>query len=148
MFTPAEEAAIRSVVAIECDRQHVGLDRREFLFAAYLRACRAGSAPTGELVLSLAGELEPDNGARLRITPVTFASGGYAVPPASVAHAYAALFAHVGEFAGADEPSVRYWTREFLVIHPFTDGNGRTAWLLYNWLLGTWRAPVELPLFF
>jgi fido (protein-threonine AMPylation protein) len=35
--------------------------------------------------------------------------------------------------------------RSFLRIHPFTDGNGRVAFVLYNWLNHTLLAPAPLP---
>jgi fido (protein-threonine AMPylation protein) len=34
---------------------------------------------------------------------------------------------------------------EFEIIHPFRDGNGRTGKIIYNWLMGTLRAPVFPP---
>ena len=40
------------------------------------------------------------------------------------------------------------WIRQFLVIHPFVDGNGRTALVLYNWLLGTLDDPQKYPDYF
>lgn len=40
------------------------------------------------------------------------------------------------------------FTKEFLVIHPFADGNGRTAAIIYNLIKGTLANPEPLPDFF
>ena len=150
IFTAAVEERIRSAIAYECDRQHVGLDRREFLFAAYGEAWQlshGSSAPTGEQALRLAGVLEPSNGGRVRSTPVTFRDGGSSASPSDVDRLYWTLFENLPP-VGASEEEVAYWVREFLWVHPFSDGNGRAAWLLYNWLLGAWKEPLRLPYFF
>lgn len=39
-------------------------------------------------------------------------------------------------------------TKQFLMIHPFEDGNGRIAAILWNWRLGTLSHPKPLPEFF
>lgn len=151
MFTSEQELAIREAVAYECDRQHVGLDRREFLYSAYCRAYAvvlSGTAlPTMDLLLSLAGELEPDNQGRLRITPVTFADGGSSAEASTLPRVVSNLLDNAGTFTASEE-DVRHWVKEFLWIHPFADGNGRMGFLLYNWLRGSWATPEQMPYFF
>lgn len=41
-----------------------------------------------------------------------------------------------------------YMAREFLVIHPFSDGNGRVASLVWNYLMNTMHDPQPMPYFF
>ena len=38
--------------------------------------------------------------------------------------------------------------KEFLDIHPFADGNGRVASLLFNWHRGSIGDPIPLPYFY
>ena len=150
MFSSPEVDRIKRAIAFECDRQHVGADRREFLWQAYQRAyavVQQKGQLSYELVLELAGMLEPSNGGRVRITPVTFQDGGSSANPTAVPGALRTLVSFAGTVAGEVE-AVEEWTRQFLWIHPFSDGNGRAGWLLYNWLLDRWRDPVKLPYFF
>lgn len=75
-----------------------------------------------------------------RHTEVYFASGGYAVP----AHEVHEQLWRLCEYG--DELSLDEWVHRFLVIHPFADGNGRTAAVIYN-VLGESLVddPVPLP---
>jgi hypothetical protein len=53
-----------------------------------------------------------------------------------------------GENKPLSEDQVDYYTRRLLEIHPWIDGNGRTASILRNWLLSTLEEPTDLPFYF
>ncbi len=78
-----------------------------------------------------------------RTTPVNFAGGGHASKAQTIPDAMPRLISHApekGEFT-AWYP----WIRAYLNIHPFQDGNGRTASLLFNWGMVTLDEPFPLP---
>lgn len=142
-------ANLDSIIRAECIKQHVGEDRMGFLRKGYDLAkvnVDAGVTLTLDLCLEYAVIIEPDNKGQVRSTEVTFANGGYAVPASNVRSALEALFDNVD--VAVDDESTEYWVREFLTIHPFTDGNGRTAWLLLQILGNKCTTPVPLPYFF
>lgn len=128
----------------ECQRQGVGIDRLATLLAGYAYAVdNADRLPTEGDMLHLAGAVEPSNGGRYRRTPVTFATGRLPAGPREVPGASARLFAGLGR-----DTSPADFVRAFLDVHPFTDGNGRTAFVLLNWIGETLADPVALPDFF
>lgn len=138
--------AIATVAAGECIRQHVGLDRLVTLLDAYdnfsLHTRQSFLEEGVEAILMLAGQVEPDNGGRMRTTPVTFLQGGTAAPAQQVPSTLNSLVEH------AEHYTTEEWMKEFLWIHPFTDGNGRTAWVIWNIFNGTMDNPTTLPKFF
>ncbi len=52
-----------------------------------------------------------------------------------------------GYFDG-DEKLVDDYIKQLLDIHPWADGNGRTASILRNWMLGTLDDPSPLPYYY
>lgn len=134
---------ISTLAAAECVRQHVGIDRVAFLLQAYEYALKTSSEralPTEADALLLAGMIEPTSHGRYRITPVTFAGGGSAAAPSVVPSATARLFAFLEAGIEPEE-----FTHSYLSIHPLSDGNGRTAFVLHNWVSGTLKNPMPLP---
>lgn len=147
-------ANIAQGAAVEAERQGVGLPGLVRLLGAYevaMTHANASMAPLrlpDEVVLRvLARTVEPVKADRYRVTPVTFASGGSASPAAEVPHAIHRLFNILSDISAdeIDENVARQFTRAFLAIHPFADGNGRTAWILFNWISGTLDNPKPLP---
>jgi Fic/DOC family len=125
----------------ECERQRVGLDRLGRLIEGVAYAIEHSMQPPQEGdILHLAGLVEPSSGGQYRSTPVTFISGGDATDWYNVPGATARLMAYADHRADPDEV-----VRAFLNIHPFSDGNGRVAFILLNWLRGTLHDPSPLP---
>jgi hypothetical protein len=144
--------AIAASAARECVRQGVDEDALIRLLQAHRYAQRHAAETLGEAdVRELGWLVDPANDGYRR-TPVTFASGGSAAAADLVPRAMEGLIAHVGSVrvpattpfeVGADE-----WVKAFLDIHPFADGNGRVAWVLFNWLWGMLDNPLPLPEFY
>jgi hypothetical protein len=153
-------ADIARVAADECMRQKVGLDRFVSLLKAYrmARTMAAFGGPHESDVLGggLAYIIEPSNQGAYRKTPVTFPDGGNAVHANNIPRAMMQWWAGIEAFSDlvgdATAPHVSNVAdgliKSFLDIHPFTDGNGRLAWLLRVWLLDQWDDPQPLPDYF
>lgn len=137
---------VASVAARECIRQHVGISRLSTLLEAYrlVYGMTRTEVMTGgaAFIANLGGVVEPDNRGKFRTSPVTFLNGGTAARSNEIERLMYNLITH-GERLTPEE-----WTKQFLWIHPFTDGNGRTAWVLYNLLNETMADPLPLPKFF
>lgn len=143
---------IRAAIKVECDRQHVGEDRQEMLYKAY-NTVRSHSVLMDRLyediLQTIAVSIEPSNKGQYRTTPVTFNGVVGGVSPEHIPgnmmawiqwfNAELALWTEI-ELSNADSI-----IKEFLDIHPFIDGNGRTAWLLRVWMLDQWNDPQPLP---
>lgn len=137
----SEIEAITAACVRECVRQGVGLRQVAGLVVAYDYAIEnRGTLPTLFDQEMVAKYVEPRAAARYRLTPVTFASGGSAAHWQDIPDAMIRMF---DALDGDVDPAE--FVRAFLTIHPYADGNGRTAFVLYNWLAGTLSEPQPLP---
>jgi hypothetical protein len=88
----------------------------------------------------------------LRRSHVGFMDGGTAAPAVEVPErfnrwcvlTYPLLEPGV-ELTGGE---IDFIIKQLLQIHPWLDGNGRTASILRNWMLGTLDDPTPLPYYF
>lgn len=138
--------------AEECRRQESGEVSVARMVRAYSDACEwsleLGRKPDETYLMMLANAIEPvknrwageENNYR-RVT-VSFANGNLAIDPYTVPFAMGSLMLH-GDLLMKENPEG--WVHEFLRIHPFLDGNGRVAAIVWNWLNGTLKNPVVYP---
>lgn len=131
--------------AHECKRQHVGPERVPGMLQAWARAKQVGTSFSWADVAFMGSEVEYRNAKNpngIRTTPVSFPDGSFGPNAASVPRAIETLFAH------GDRTDPDGFVKEFLDIHPFEDGNGRVASILWNVLSGTLEEPRMLPYFY
>lgn len=137
---------IEAACLVECNRQGVGFVERQQLMYAYYTMLKNDETESPsfsmETVLSWGKLVEPIKASGLRRTPVTFANGAMGLNPDLIPRVMDSLFAN------RENMTVDEFVKEFLIIHPFTDGNGRTAFILYNALMGNPTEPVALPDYF
>lgn len=153
---------IFTAIQVECDRQEVGLDRVMMLADVYWDAMHHGIndwCPVEWDFLDKEGfayRIEPKNRGQYRHTPVFFADLSTAMAPSLIPSQMTKWWdrlASVWDTRNESDPmhfreDVDWLIKEFLIIHPFQDGNGRIAWLLRVWLLHQWEKPEELPNYF
>lgn len=134
--------------ANECHNQRSGEKSVARMVEAYNEALLkrdCGDGITESFIQTLATVIDPANyngRGSYRTTPVTFEDCGYAVAPQHIQRQMELLLENM-ETMTVDE-----FTKRFLEIHPFTDGNGRTAAIIYNFLNGDLDAPQPLPVYF
>ena len=89
----------------------------------------------------------------LRTSHVGFMHGGSAAPAGEVRERFdrwcetAFYYVHESDL----EPTlaeIDFLIKNLLDIHPWPDGNGRTASILRNWMLGTLDDPTPLPYYY
>lgn len=90
----------------------------------------------------LAETIEPFTRGQYRQTPVTFISGNQAANASNIPRLMNQWADNLGSMV-LDER-----VKMFLDIHPFQDGNGRTASVLYNPWNATLAQPVRVPDFY
>ena len=137
--------------AAECERQQSGERSVAKMFSAYLYAYHTidvdGIESLNEpfimtqFVNNVALLVDQRNVNGYRTTPVRFANFCFAINACNIPFALNSLYnAYADQNVTTDE-----FVKEFLDVHPFVDGNGRTAAIIYNALNGTMDNPVTLP---
>lgn len=134
---------IAIVAARECIRQDVDEYALIRLLDAHWYAWRhRDRTPTEGDILELAFKIEPLHNSGYRRVPVTFADLSTGADWKDVPHAMKTLSSLL---PAPDHYDV---TKALLNIHPFVDGNGRVAWVVFNWLGGHLDDPLALPDFY
>ncbi len=124
-------------LASESDRQSA--DSMPMVYAYQIASMYEGPL-TEQFILSLARCF---GFSWYRTTPVAFAHGGHASKASTIPDAMPRLISH-----GPPKDDFGWWylwIKDFLKTHPFQDGNGRIASLLFNWGMGTLNEPFPLP---
>lgn len=149
-----------TAIQVECDRQQVGIDRVMMLADVYMAASELGPRGFHPAPIDFLGRegfayrIEPKNRGSYRFTPVFFDDLSMGLAPSLIERAMMQWWDRVWAMwwptngKDMDTTDVDEVIREFLVIHPFQDGNGRIAWLLRVWLLNQWSDPEPLPDYF
>lgn len=143
----------------ECHRQHVtnyGDFARAWSFAIGSTQ-NSDAADFGLFVEFIAMYVQPSDNemwdiskGNLRTSHVGFMHGGSAAPAGEVRERFdrwCELAFDIGlanEFAFYSQALIK----QLLDIHPWADGNGRTASILRNWMLGTLDDPSPLPYYY
>jgi hypothetical protein len=147
----------------ECHRQHVtnyGDFAKAWLYAAMDRTIQSPDH-LAIMVCGIARLCEPANTYRdgvdnLRTSHVGFTHGGSAAPVGEVRERFdrwcqftAASIEDLALTGGSTaEAIVDPLIKSLLDIHPWVDGNGRTASILRNWMLNTLDNPQPLPYYY
>lgn len=135
---------LRNIVyycANETHRQHASAQEVAGMFDAWEMMLEVNELNHGVL-WRLNGFIKGYAAIKYRVTPVTFSNGKSGIPHDQIENAMTHLLKNYGRELPTDG-----FVKEFLEIHPFQDGNGRVASLLYNWRNGTLLDPVPLPYF-
>lgn len=144
---------VKAAVKVECDRQGVGEESQRDLLGAYFWAENKAYCDvlSEEFLAKLARVVEPSNDGQYRHQPVTFNGIVGGVHPREIWRAMQRWVAYFNDAVRQQEKYTANFKlcdeviKEFLDIHPFSDGNGRTAWLLRVWMLDQWDNPQPLP---
>ena len=121
---------------------------------AFARFCHAydhaqetsGRFPTEDQICAIAAMIEPKRAQGYRVTPVYFTDLSMGMHHDLIPAAMESLIESLPTINGIEQ--IDEVVKHFFVIHPFRDGNGRTAFILRTWLMGNWDYPERLPDYF
>jgi hypothetical protein len=129
----------------ECDRQGVGeADRvRMDIATRFLLDGESVKVLRLEDIVLILGNIVDLRNKNYRKVPVVFNQGDPAIPADQVPRQMELLLTN------KDALTPDEFCKAFLDIHPFVDGNGRVASILYNWLKGNDTHHLEpLPYYY
>lgn len=144
-------------IQAECDRQrttNVVEMKKAFNYAESIKIVPVPLS-LGKHFQTIANLVEPEiNTWRLcgyryvtfRSSHVGFMNGGSAAPAAEVPERFSRLMELYDETMNKME--IDLWVKSLLDIHPWADGNGRTASIVRNWMLATMNNPTQLPFYY
>lgn len=142
-------------IAHETERQSGTIQEALGMYRAHVRLCEYESfwTPLSEpRIKALAKTLHDDNKVDYRLVPAMFNQGIPAVTasliPIAMSNLGTELEKHYLPAKPVERELVDFLVKEFLLIHPFTDGNGRIASLIWNFLLRQLDDPKPMPYFF
>ncbi len=138
---------ISSACARICERQLdvdlFGLSRMICAYDKAMSLYRSHPIFDENIILKLHQELEPFVGGYYRQVPVVFDNGDIGCSPNLIPSVMTNMIDCLDMGTDPDE-----FIKAFLKCHPFIDGNGRMAFILYNWLKRTLAHPLDLPYYF
>lgn len=131
--------------AEECERQQSG----EMSVFNMCRAWDYATLISGKVELQdifiMASRIEPKKVSGpeyFRCVPVSFRNAGVSLHPSLIRSAMNSLLRYQPH---TDNVDLDFWYKEFEVIHPFIDGNGRVGSVLWNYFNGSLDNPVAPP---
>ena len=147
-------------IYFECQRQHVtnyGDFAKALDFAKSISFGREINGPYSfnKFVQRIAELVEPevnrsvlrgDRYSNLRVSEVGFANGGTTSKAVDVLYRFNRWCEFVNDFMLTDP--IDGFIKSLLDIHPWADGNGRTASILRNWMLNRLETPDPLPYYY
>lgn len=138
--------------------------RRAFDYAGTITADALPGNDISLFLQNIARHCEPDvnhwrtDFTNLRTSHVGFANGGKAAPAAEVKERFERLCylwspdlgkpEQRGGYSVNRSKDIEMWIKTLLDIHPWEDGNGRTASIVRNWMLGKMNDPEPLPYYY